>query len=382
MDENLDDIGNDDDVDINELVNTDLINLMGGLFSSAPPPDPLRDAAKSEDYDLAKMLINDGADPFSASTTVWDPNGVSAFQEVSAQGNIEMLLAMAALPGCVWNQRFLLSRNAVLDAPTRGRSCIPNASSCSGNFFHSKSHTSMESLEVMMMFGYHLKRRDFEYSLIPLAFVDRNMRALKFAVASEGSLGDLKLEQCLGMAIGGNHGSFIRGTHPTSFNCARMLLKLGADPNGYCFQGDTPYDFIPALFQAVQNKDEEMTSLLMAYGADSSRVAQFSSWTAEDELDIEEVPIAQKAKENNMSHLLVPPKTLMAANPDDCIKEFRRELEAPLKQIVPEYSGALIVAVMRATGNAPPVGLMSRLMLAYCPLGHDLWEISISYDDV
>lgn len=92
MDENLDEVGDDDDFGINDIVNSDIVSLMGGLFSSAAAPDPLRDAVKNEDNDLAKMLINDGADPFFASTTIWDPDGVSAFQ-------------LKAISGCCWPWR-------------------------------------------------------------------------------------------------------------------------------------------------------------------------------------------------------------------------------------------------------------------------------------
>lgn len=106
----------------------------------------------------------------------------------------------------------LLSNSALLAAPTEGRSAIATTSSGTGNFFNDLRYASLEGLEVMMMYGYELKLRDFEYSFFPLAFVDSNKRMLKVAFAA-GFATTLKLERCLGMAIGNGHASFDRAQH-------------------------------------------------------------------------------------------------------------------------------------------------------------------------
>ncbi|KAL7550582.1 hypothetical protein ACHAWF_013795 [Thalassiosira exigua] len=201
-----------------------------------------------------------------------------------------------------------------------------------------------------------------------------NLRLLKFGLACV-KYDEIKLDKCLGVAIRGTHESFVRGSHPTSLDIARILLQAGADPNGYCFQGETPYDFVPAIFQAIRNEDPDMTKLLLSYGADISKQARFTMWTDEEELDIDIVSVQDKADELNMAELLMNPE-VVPANPEFYIKEIRREFIVPLKQIARDYSAILIVAAMRSTGQVPPVGIISQLIMDYTyPFGFNLWKI-------
>ena len=326
-------------------------------------------------------LITERLDPFERPSGVFDWQYATAFRETSATEDIGLLFEMCAKPGTQWSDRFVVSTNSIMHAPCEGRDSIPSASTYSGNFFPSTEYTSLEGPEVTMMYGYSLKSRDFEYNILPLAFRDpNNLSMLKLGIAA--SQVELKLDQCLGMAIGGSHSSFMNhGTHHSSVELARILLKAGASPNGYCFQGETPYDFVPAVFQAIKDRDEEMTRLLVCYGADVSKSAQFSSWTDEGELDIEHVSIQTIAEQANTTELLLPPATALVADPESYAQELRKEFEAPLRRLIAEHSliaehtSILVVAMMRSTGRVPRAGLISTLILDYCPLEFNLWKI-------
>ena len=52
--------------------------------------------------------------------------------------------------------------------------------------------------------------------------------------------------------------------------------------------------FLPSFNLA--NRDEEMTKLLVAYGADVSKSAQFSSCTDDHKLDVKQIPFRRKQK--------------------------------------------------------------------------------------
>lgn len=166
-----------------------------------------------------------------------------------------------------------------------------------------------------------------------------------------------------GLAIGGNHQSFINNSHPSSLASAEMLLKLGVSPNAYCFQGETPYDFCPALYQAIKNRDGEMIKLLMKYGADPSKNVQISSWNDDGELDVESFSVASVAGE--YEDLLQVPSNIVSSDRESYVKELRNEL-VPL---VAETNGIVVVAMMRATGEVPPLGiLVPRIKAEYCAL--------------
>ncbi|CAB9524020.1 expressed unknown protein [Seminavis robusta] len=352
----------------------------GNMFSNArtSPPCPVREALRSGDRDNVLKLIKEGTDPFAYPTSFFGLGEESTvFHEASSRGDVEMMLAMAAEPETEWKGRFLLSVQQVVDSPSKGRSCIPTATGSSGNFFMFGQGLSFEGLEILMTYGYCLKRRDFE-GICGLWARDppKYLRMLKLCLATT-KREKLNLNSCLGLAIGGAHGCFINGRQPSSLELAEILLKAGADPDGYCFQGNTPYDFTPALFQALVNGDSDMATLLISYGADVSKDAQMSEWTDDDELDVEHVSIQAKAEEVGMADILCNTEAPRTADPEAFFKELRHEMSGPLKLAVAEHSAILVATMMRCTGCSAPVGFFSKLIVEYCPLGFDLWKVEI-----
>jgi hypothetical protein len=345
---------------------------------------PIRQAIRNNDRDLALQLIEQGHDPFkSPGDLMICIDEITAFHEASARGDVGLLLAMAAEPGSPWTKRFLVCSSEIVEAPTQGRRCIPSLSGeCGESFFQDALTVSMEGLEVACMYGYTLKTRDFAGSILLQAMGGdpRKVQMFKFGLAvGRGEHEKLCLEQCLGNAIGGDNSCFFNGSHPTSYELARILLKAGANPNGYCFQGGTPYDFVPAIFQSLKNRDVEMTKLLLAYGADLSQNAQFSNWEREEGLDFPTESIQSKATEVGMEDLLIPHEdNLMTADPGAYVKELRQDLTTPIRLCVADQSAILTVAMMRFTGFTAPLGMFSQMILEYCPLGFELWAIDAS----
>jgi len=313
---------------------------------------PVREAILNGDRNLALQRIEEGANPFA----FFGGPAVSAIQEASANGDIELLLAMAAEPGTTWTKRFLLCRKQIMDVPLNGRECIPNRS-----FFYEARYASKEGVEVMLMYGYKLRSSDFLQSICPQVLADpvKNLELLELGLAaSTFAIADLNLEAVLRYAFRGDN------IFPGLLQLARTLLRAGVNPNGISSYLDPP-----VLFRAIDNGDEDMTRLLVAFGADTTRIVELVSETGEHEL----VSIYELAEEVGMADLLVPPGNLERADPG-YMAELRKKFEAPIKQIVPDYSALLVVAVMRATGCAPPIGLMSKLVLEYS-FDFGLWRI-------
>jgi hypothetical protein len=354
-----------------------------------PPPVscecPIRCAILDNDRALAMHLIAEGHDPFKPSSSIMDNrDDTTAFHEASALGDLGLLLAMAGEPGVPLVERFLVCCSKIVAVPTKGRDCIRSldSSRCSGNLFRVPRTVSMEGIEVAVMYGYILKPRDLEYSMIPEATAGdpRKIQMLKFGFAigcGEALRLEQRLERWLDAAVDGEYTSFANGWHRISPEPVRMLLKIGANANGYsCFPGGmAPYNFASPLFQALQNRDADMAQLLVAYGADlSPQDAQFSSWTEDHAGRIIETVSIQLVEEVGMTELLtIPAEDIITADPDAYFKEIRHELTAPLRHCVAEYSAILTVAMMRMTGSPAPPGMFSEIILDYCPLGFDLW---------
>jgi len=337
--------------------------------------DALAEAIKTNcDRNVVFPLIDVGADPFQLYGNVYRDNDYvyirTPFEDAHRRGDVEMMLKMAAKPGCSWTKRFLVSQGRVVDVPEEGRpNIITEASFFS---FCRPCDPTMAGLEIMSMFGYKLDMQDCD----KIAFEgssgsEDDEQLFKFCIAIAGA-GNEELEQSMSRKL-------------ESEECgeyAEMLLKAGADPNGYRIIPPEVYDgdaFYPPLYEAINNGSYEIAELLLSYGADVSKSGLLFHWIDDEGLIIEEEiieePIRAIAKEENKTHLLVAPK-IVVADPPAYINQLRREFEAPLKRLVPEHSSILVAAMMRSTGRAPPVGLFSNLILEYCPFGFNLWPIS------
>jgi hypothetical protein len=325
-------------------------------------------------------LLQAGADPFSTVGHSIFMEESTAFHEASGRHDLELLLHMAAEPGTIWTKRFLLCCNKVVEVPAQGRAYI---SSMNESFFCAGYDATMEGLEVMMMYGYKLKEREFIGFFYKVLNRPELLRFVKFCLAA----GFLKendkagiiplLERGLGLALGGSQHDCIfnpRMKVPSSIELAKILLSAGANPNGSCNRRQTPNEVWPVLFQAIYNGDEEMTRLLIEYGADVTASARVSPWG--NGQDMEEVSIVRVATHANMRlELLDLPTTLADVNAKEYVKALRRELARPIKMVVANHSAIVIVAMMRSTGQVPPLGLVSQSILEYCPLGFDFWKL-------
>jgi hypothetical protein len=63
--------------------------------------------------------------------------------------------------------------------------------------------------------------------------------------------------------------------------------------------------------------------------------------------------------------LLEAPDTPVVVNPVAYIKVLRKEYDADIRPLVPEYSSVLVAAFMRDTGDAPPIGLFTNAILEF-----------------
>ena len=350
-------------------------NMFANLFSDGTPDEPW-----PEDVAGVQQLIDDGKDPFQTKHSVF-MTGLdrgAPFHEASKRRNLEILLLMAASPASPASletkHHYFYSRGQFVKVPAEGRDCIPTSTSVNSNHFFGHGSLSFEGLEVMILYGYKLKTRDVEaaLSMATTSPNSYNLSMLKFLLATVLSRGladetKLSLEQSLGLSIGGEHYSFINHMHPTNIEVAELLLQAGADPNGYCFQGVTPYDFNPALYQAIKNNDVAMAKLLMSYGANPVKDAQVSEWTEEgliEHLHVQTRSTLTLAKEKGMAEIMVPPEQIKVPNPKLLATTFARELSKPLDEVI---CPILVVAVMRATDKVPPVGLVMDHILSFCP---------------
>ena len=85
--------------------------------------------------------------------------------------------------------------------------------------------------------------------------------------------------------------------------------------------------------------------------------------------------IRHMVKEMGLIDLFTSPIEGIKPNPDAYILGLRREFINPLKPHIAGHVAAVLVAMMRSTGLTPSVGLVSKLILDYAPLGFDLWQI-------
>lgn len=290
----------------------------------------------------------------------------SPFDAALRRGDLELMLKMAAKPGTQWTQRFLLSRNQIVAVPCEGRESIPLVTS---PLFGGRSDlASIEGLEIMMMYGYELKDGDFDLLFPHAIYRQRHMKLLKLALAvSALGSGEWKLQQAIDAYLGALLPWDMRWNQTSTLDTlelVRILLKSGVNPN-FLVDGESTM-----LSLSLHYRDKQMATLLVSFGADSSLL-----WRSGAAGDEEEVSIRDKAEELGMSDLLIPPERLEMADPAACIADLRKELEAPIRELVPDYSSILVVAVMRNTGCAPPLGLMSKLVLEYSPLGFDFWKM-------
>ncbi|EJK71183.1 hypothetical protein THAOC_07403, partial [Thalassiosira oceanica] len=351
-------------------------DMFANLMSSERTPDE----PWPEDAAGVRELIDGGKDPFQVEHGVFVTGFEEApFHQASKRRDLEILLLMAASPASSETRhRYFYSQGRFVKAPAKGRGCIPTSTGMHSNHFSGYDSLSFEGLEVMILYGYKLKKRDVEAVIsMAIAFPDSySLNMIMFVLASVISWGladetQLSLEQSLGLAIGGEHDSFVNNRHPTNIVVAELLLQAGADPNGYCFQGETPYDSNPALYQAVKNNDAAMASLLMSYGAKPEEDAQVSEWTederGDEHLNVQTFSTLALATEKGMDEVMVPPDQIKIPNPKLLAAALARELSKPLDEVIRPI---LVVAAMRATGKVLPVGLVTTHILTFCPHFH------------
>ena len=69
-----------------------------------------------------------------------------------------------------------------------------------------------------------------------------------------------------------------------------------------------------------------------------------------------------------MGDVLSQPVKINKVDPKFFISSLRREFVRPMHPLIADHAAALVVAVMRATGRAPRVGLVSQIVLEF--VGH------------
>ena len=90
--------------------------------------------------------------------------------------------------------------------------------------------------------------------------------------------------------------------------------------------------------------------------------------TLENELDIQSFSIKELAEENGMSDLLVRPAEPTIPDVKAFVQHIRHEFSKPLRV---KLSGLIVVALMRSTGQVPPVGVVSSTIISFCNLLHN-----------
>jgi hypothetical protein len=113
----------------------------------------------------------------------------------------------------------------------------------------------------------------------------------------------------------------------------------------------------------MRNRFKEMVKLLIDYGADGS-----AGWLLNNgdvfTLDIEAVSVALAAERHGMLELgLDRPATPVVVNAREYIHQLRLEITMPLRIAISEI---VVVAFMRATGQTPPLGIISSSILSFC----------------
>lgn len=111
-----------------------------------------------EDAAGVRALIDGGRDPFQAGHGVFVTP--APFHQASKRRDLEILLLMAASPASSETKhRYFYSRGRFVRVAAKGRGCIPTST---GNHFFGHGSLSFEGLEVMILYGYKLKKRDVE----------------------------------------------------------------------------------------------------------------------------------------------------------------------------------------------------------------------------
>jgi hypothetical protein len=331
--------------------------------------------------------IKQGRNPFPDDLAFFEDPFFSEtpFQQASKRRDLELLLHMVAEPGTAWTKRFLFCRNSEVAVPAKGRACISSLDLSridgggGGRYYFGTEGNSMEGLEVLTMYGYKLSEGDidnisFDEILMPDDDPTYLLKMVKFCLATTSSslaTGESSNE------IGKNHlvdAIFESLAFEPPWNLwaedryyivelARVLLKAGANPN--------PQGSCPALFGAIIYRFKEMAKLLIEYGADVSAVCPPGhGWLVDNgegsfrHYPGEAVSVALAAERHGMLELgLDRPATPVVVNAREYIHQLRLEITMPLRIAISEI---LVVAFMRATGQTPPVGIISSSIFSFC----------------
>jgi hypothetical protein len=343
------------------------------------------------DREEALAWLREGRDPFEPirEYTEFQVLHVTAFHEAAKRKDLELLLHMVAEPGTAWTKRFLFCRNMEVAVPAKGLARISSLDlsdlsdvGCGGRYYFAHEGNSMEGLEVLMMYGYKLSNYDKDsifFDGLRMADDDPTyiLKMVKFCLATTSSslvTGESSsefgkknhLETMLEMAAFETR--FSPSVERYFVELARVLLKAGANPN--------PHGSCPPLFGAISKGPKEMVKLLIDYGADVSAVAPpRHDWLLDNADDVEAVSrhdwltkatvsVALVAERYGMLELILDrPATPVVVNAREYIHQLRLEITMPLRIAISEI---VVVAFMRATGQTPPLGIISSSILSFC----------------
>jgi hypothetical protein len=352
-------------------------------YDDIPPRPPARERVLE--------WIKQGRDPFPDLFPYFDdPFGSETpFQQASKRRDLELMLHMVAEPGIAWTKRFLFCRNSEVAVPAKGRACISslnlsyqyNGVGDGDRYYFAYKGNSTEGLEVLMMYGYKLSEGDirnifFDKFHMPDEDPTYLLKMVKFCLANTSSslatggssneIGKNHLVDAIFelAAMGFSWRNILRAEHRYYVvELTRVLLKAGANPNS---QGSCP-----ALFFAIIYRFKEMVKLLIEYGADVSAVSPPGhGWLLNNGdgptsyYHGEAISVAFAAESHGMLELILDrPATPVVVNAREYIHQLRLEITLPLRIAISEI---LVGAFMRATGQTPPVGIISSSIFAFC----------------
>jgi hypothetical protein len=246
----------------------------------------------------------------------------------------------------------------------------------------------MEGLEVLMMYGYKLKKCDIDNICVRFVITAEHtpnyniLKLVKFCLAATAGttlatrwdppsdmVGKIDLERL-------QHNIATSPILPTQrtpskllarLELARVLLKAGVSPMPPLPFSEEPWESVPPVFSANRNRHIYMVKLLIAFGgAELPSSVRVVRWNTDQNMDEVLVDISQLslAEEDGMLDLLLDrPATPVVVNASEYIQQLRLEITKPLRLAISEI---IVVTFLRGTGQPPPMGVLSYSILSFC----------------